>query len=223
MFLILMALRKVSVNNNLNIQKIIIMKSIIILSTFIFLNTAAFAQGDFKSQMSTAKKSYSAGKLEEAHFALQQALQELDIIIGKEVLKLMPTKLDSLASNPMEDHVSANVSFVGATIHRSYGKEGKVSVEIINNSPLIASLNAILNSSMLGGMIRDENTKVVKVQGYKARLEKQGENTEGKPNYNMQIPFSGALMTITANGLDESQVLSAANSFPLADIAKLIQ
>lgn len=200
------------------------MKSLIILSSFIFITSAnAFAQGDFKSQMTTAKKSYASGKLEDAHFALQQALQELDIIIGKEVLKLMPQKLDSLASNPKDDHVAANVSFVGATIHRSYGKMGKLSVEIINNSPLIGTLNAFLNSSLLGGMARDENTKIVKVQGYKARLEKQGENSDGKPNYNLQIPFNAALMTITANGLDESQILSAANSFPLADIAKLIQ
>lgn len=200
------------------------MKSYIILSSFILiLSAGAFAQGDFKSQMATAKKSYTTGKLEDAHFALQQALQELDIIIGKEVLKLMPQKLDSLSSNPKEDHVTANASFIGATIHRSYGKMGKVNVEIINNSPLVTTLNAFLNSSLLGGLARDENTKIVKVQGYKARLEKQGENSEGKPNYSLQIPFNNALMTITANGLDETQVLAAANSMPLADIAKLIQ
>ena len=199
------------------------MKSISILLIFILINTLLFAQGNFKTQITTAKQSYSTGKLEDAHFALQQALQELDIIVGKEVLKLMPQKLDSLASNPREDHVSANAGFIGATIHRSYGRQGKVSVEIINNSPLIASLNTFLSSSLLGGMARDENTKVVKVQGYKARLEKQGENSDGKPNYNLQIPFNGALMTITANELDETQVLSIANSFPLDNIAKLIQ
>ncbi len=199
------------------------MKSITILIAFFFVSMALFAQGDFKKQMTTAKSSYATGKLEEAHFALQQALQELDIIIGKEVLKLMPQRLDSLASNTKEDRVGANVGFIGATIHRSYGRQGKFSVEIINNSPLVSALNAALNSTMFGGMVRDENTKTVKVQGYKARLEKQGESTDGKPNYNLQIPFNGALMTVTANGLDENQVLSAANSFPLADIAKLIQ
>jgi hypothetical protein len=197
------------------------MKSITILFSFVFVSMALFAQGDFKKQMTTAKNSYATGKLEDAHFALQQALQELDIIIGKEVLKLMPQKLDSLASNTKEDRVGANVGFIGATIHRSYGKQGKVSVEIINNSPMVSAVNAALNSSF--GMTRDENTKIVKVQGYKARLEKQGESSDGKFNYNLQIPFNGALMTFTADGLDESQVLSAANSFPLADIAKLIQ
>lgn len=197
------------------------MKSVIIIGCFFFAALAAAAQGDFKTQMATAKKSYTAGKLEETHFALQQAMQELDIIIGKEVLKLMPVKLDSLASNAKEDKVAASVGFVGTTIHRNYGKN-KVDVEIINNSPLVSSVSMFLNSSF-GGMMRDENTKVVKVQGYKARLEKQGDNANGKFNYQLQIPFNSALMTIELNGFDENEVLSIANKFPLGDIAKLIQ
>lgn len=199
------------------------MKSSIIFSTLFFAAITVAAQGDFKTQMTTAKKSYTAGKLEDAHFALQQALQELDITIGKEVLKLMPQKLDSLPSNTKEDRVSANAGFIGATIHRSYGKSGKVTAEIINNSPLIGTINAFLNSSLLGGLARDEHSKIVKVHGYKARLEKQGANEDDKPNYTLQIPFNNALMTITANGLDETQVLAAANSMPLVEIAKLIQ
>lgn len=199
------------------------MKVLIILLSFILSGSIAFGQGDFASQITTAKKSYASGKLEDTHFALQQALQELDIVIGKEVLKLMPPKLDSLNANIKEDHVTANAGFMGATIHRSYGLQNKLQVEIINNSPLIGSLNSLLNSSLLGGMMRDENTKVVKIQGYKARLEKQGDNENGKPNYNLQIPFNGALMTFTAKGMEEKEILSIANNFPMQGIAKLIQ
>jgi hypothetical protein len=195
-----------------------------IISIFLLSFTAiAFAQGDFKTQMATAKTSYAAGKLEETHFALQQAMQELDIIIGKEVLKLLPQKLDSLSMNAKDDHVTANAGFIGATIHRSYGAMGKASVEIINNSPLIGTLNTFLNSALLGGMMRDENTRVVKVQGYKARLEKQGESADGKINYNLQIPFNSALMTVTINGTTENEILAMANTIPLQNIAKLIQ
>jgi hypothetical protein len=92
-------------------------------SLFVTAGYSSIAQGDFKTQIATAKKSYSAGKLEDTHFALQQALQELDMIIGKEVLKIMPQKIDSLSANPKDDHVAANVGFVGATIHRSYGTQ----------------------------------------------------------------------------------------------------
>jgi hypothetical protein len=47
---------------------------------------------DFNKAMATAKASYSAGKLEDSHFALQQAMQEVDLTVGKEVLKLLPSK-----------------------------------------------------------------------------------------------------------------------------------
>ena len=157
------------------------MKSVIIIVCFFFSALIAAAQGDFKKQMTTAKTSYAKGKLEEAHFALQQAMQELDIIIGKEILKLMPVKLDSLASVPKEDRVAASIGFVGTTIHRSYGRN-KAEVEIISNSPLVNSVSMFLNSSF-GGMMRDENTKVVKVQGYKARLEKHFFQAKGNLNY----------------------------------------
>ncbi|MEN9571694.1 MAG: hypothetical protein RL172_2925 [Bacteroidota bacterium] len=199
------------------------MKSFTIAIALVLYSSLLLAQGDFKTQISTAKKSYTAGKLEDAHFALQQALQELDMIIGKEVLKLMPQKFDTLAYNVKDDRVAANIGFIGATIHRSYGKQNKVDVEIINNSPLVNTLNALLNSSMLGGLVRDEKTKVVKVQGYKSRLERQSDEVDGKADYQLQIPFNNALMTLTAKATTEQAILNIANGFALAEIAKLIQ
>ena len=71
--------------------------------------------------------------------------------------------------------------------------------------------------------MRNSTTKVVKIQGYKSRLEKQSDNENGKPNYQLQIPFKSALVTITANGMDEKDVLSFSNTIPLDKIATLIQ
>lgn len=198
------------------------MKKLIIFSLLLILASASFAQ-DFKADIATAKTAYAGGKLADAHFALEQAMQEIDMIVGKEVLKLLPVKIDTLNSNPKEDHVMANSGYIGATIHRSYGINGGTDIEIISNSPMLAGLNAFLNMPVLGGMMRDENTKVVKIQGYKSRLEKQGDNDNGKPNYSLQIPFSSALLTLTVKGKSESEVLSLANSIPMEQIAKLIQ
>ena len=39
-------------------------------------------------------------------------------------------------------------------------------------TPLVAMLNTFLNTTMLGGMMNDGNTKTVKIHGHKARLEK---------------------------------------------------
>jgi hypothetical protein len=197
------------------------MKKYTFLILILFFTVAVQAQ-DFSKDIADAKTAYSAGKLADAHFSLEQAIQEIDMIVGKEVLKLLPEKMNDQNANSKDDQVTANVGFVGATIHRDYGTTGS-QVEIISNSPLIAGLNAFLNMPFVGGMMRNSTTKVVKVQGYKSRLEKQSDNENGKPNYQLQIPFKNALVTITANGMDENSVVSFANTVPLDKIAALIQ
>lgn len=151
------------------------MKVLITFITVIGFATMGVAQ-DFEKAMTTAKAAYSAGKLEETHFALQQAMQEVDLIIGKEVLNLLPPKMDVMEIIAKDDNVASNVGYVGATIHRAYEKAGrKADISIISNSPLIAMINTVLNTPVLGGMMNDGKTKTVKVQGYKARLESSQE------------------------------------------------
>lgn len=197
------------------------MKKYFLLSAILVSGYHIQAQ-DFSKNLAAAKTSYTSGKLADAHFSLEQAIQEIDMIVGKEILAMLPASLDGQAANTKEDQVTANIGFVGATIHREYGDSGS-QVEIISNSPLIATLNSFLNMPILGGMMRNSTTKVVKVNGYKARLEKDGESDSGKPNYTLQIPLKSALITITAKGMDENKVLSFANSLPVDKIAALIQ
>ena len=199
------------------------MKNLLILSLFLFGATFARSQ-DFKKEIATAKASYKSGKLEDAHFALQQTLQALDITIGKEVLKLFPEKMGTLPVNIAEDNVAGNVSFVGATIHRSYGAEPKkAEVEIVNNSPMIGTINAFLTSPLLAGIGSDGKSKVLKIQGYKARLTKEDEADPAKLSYRLEMPMSNALITLRANSTNESEMLAMANSIPFDKIAKLIQ
>jgi hypothetical protein len=200
------------------------MKKIItvyILTTF-FVSIVS-AQTDFKSGVANARSAYAAGNLEDAHFSLQQALGELDIIIGKEVLKILPTQLESLNSNPKDDNVTATAGFIGAMIHRSYGDTTKkADVEIISNSPLLGTLNTFLNMPLIGGMMHDENTKVLKVQGYKSRLERTDAGN-GQYNYKLDIPFTDALLTLNVNKSNEGEITNMVNKIPLEGIAKLIQ
>jgi hypothetical protein len=199
------------------------MKKVLIVIIMISFSGSMLAQ-DFSKDMATAKSSYNAGKLEETHFALLQAMQEVDIIIGKEVLKLLPPKMDTLSVNTKEDQVSANAGFIGCTIHRSYGKmTKKADLSIISNSPLVAMLNSVLNTPLLGGMMNDGNSKTVKVQGYKARLEKKPGSTEDKNDYELQIPLGNALITFTVDDCTDTEILAMANTIPLPQVAKLIQ
>lgn len=91
------------------------------------MTAASSLAQNFAKNISTAKSSYAAGKLEDAHFALQQAMQEVDMIIGKEVLlKQLPAKMDTYTVNSKDDNVTSNVGYIGTTIHRSYGPAANV-------------------------------------------------------------------------------------------------
>lgn len=197
-------------------------KSIILLGACVSMLFAA-AQTDFKSEIKTAKESYTANNLEDAHFALQQALNEIDVTIGKEILKMLPDKMDAAAINTPDDHVTANAGMVGTTIHRSYGTPHKAEFDLIGNSPLVSTLNAFLNAPLIGGMMRDENTKTIKVQGYKARLERQPGAAENEFNYVMQLPFGNALLTFTVFKTTEAEATKLINTLPLQQMAKLVQ
>ena len=176
---------------------------------------------DFAKHTSTAKTSYAANKLEDAHFELQQALQELDKLIGQEVLKLLPPKLDTLSVVSNEDKVFSNSGFLGTTMHRTWGTTKRAEMDIISNSPIVASINAILNSPM-AGMMHDQNSKTIKVQGYKAQMQKT-DNGDNTSNYKVDVPLNNSLMTFKVDKSSESEIQAMLAKIPLAQIAKLIQ
>ena len=188
----------------------------------LLLAPCLMAQG-FDKAIATAQTAYNSGKLEDTHFALQQAMQELDMIIGKEVLKLLPQKMEDRNAKVSEDNVSSNIGFVGATIHRGYGDTSrKAELNIISNSPMVAMLNSVLSIPMMGGLMSDPNNKNVKVQGYKGRLS-ASDMSEGKKKYELQIPLGSALVTFSVADCTEAQVLAMAETLPMREIAKLIQ
>lgn len=191
------------------------------LCSFILFSSYSFAQ-DFSSDIKTAKASYASGKLEDAHFALTQAMQEIDMIIGKEVLKLLPSNMDAFTVNAKDDNVTSNVGFVGTTIHRTYGAENNVDISIIGNSPLVSTISAFLNTPLLGGMMSNGNNKIIKVQGYKGQLTKQ-DNGNGQTNYTIQIPLGNSLITFEGKNTTDTQIMAWANTMPLQQIAKLVQ
>jgi len=196
------------------------MKYLIILASTLF-TTTVFSQ-NFTTDIANAKTAYASGKLEDAHFALQQAMQEIDIIIGKEVIALLPAKMDNFAANTKDDNIMNNVGYMGSTIHRSWGQNNDVDLSIIGNSPLIQTLNAFLNTPVLGGMMSNGNNKIIKVQGYKAQLNKE-DNGNGQTNYTIQIPLGSSLITFVAKNTTDTQITTWANTLPLQQIAKLLQ
>lgn len=194
--------------------------------TYVFILVAGSVMAqDFDAHVTTAKSSYSSGKLEDARFALEQALQDLDVIIGKEIMAMLPTKLGTLNYNDKEDNVTGSGGGVGTGlfVSRTYGtypNSGKI--DIINNSPLINSINAILAIPFVGNSA-DGSQKVVKIQGYKSVLNKRVNEETGKTGYTLQVPMNNTLFTLELDDTNENQIQSLANSVPLQKIAQMAQ
>jgi hypothetical protein len=198
------------------------MNKILFLFILGLLSVTGFAQ-DFNKNISTARNSYSGGNLEEARFAMQQMLNDLDMLIGKEVLKMLPAKMGAFASNSANDNVTANTGLAGVIIHRDYGTpEKQFNLDLMSNSPLVASINAILSLPFMGNS-GDGTQKIIKVDGYKGMLQKNVDEETKKVDYTLQIPVGSTLLTFTAPDTSEDEVIRMANTIPLSEITKLVQ
>ncbi len=196
------------------------MKNILTLG-LVLISIATFAQ--FDTHLATAKTEYSKGNLEASRFAMQQLMTELDIQIGKEVLAILPTKLDALAANTKNDQVTANTGLTGCLINRDYGTVTKSArLDIMSNSPLVSSLNAILSIPMMGNS-SDGSQKVVKVAGYKSILQKSVDAETNQENYTLQIPLNSTLVTLYADKSSEAEIVKWANTIPVEKIATMVQ
>ena len=183
---------------------------------------------EFKKYTNEARTSYESNKLDDSRFAMQQMMAELDMIIGKEVLKVMPATIQDKPAVSKLDNVSGASGFLGVIIHREYGKDPdpnsseenkNVDIEIISNSPLITTINSLLSLPLIGNT---GDNKVVKIAGYKALVTKsQGSNNE--TNYDLQMPLGNSLITVKAPGATQEQVAQIAGSLPIQEIAKMLQ
>jgi hypothetical protein len=190
---------------------------------FLALTTVGSYAQDFNKNLATARTSYASGKLEDARFAMQQMMNDIDILVGKELLKLLPAKMDALAANTKTDNVTTATGFTGVVVHRDYGTGEKTAVlDIMSNSPLVSSINAILSIPFIGNS-GDGTQKVIKVQGYKGVLQKAVDTETNKTNYTLQLPLNSTLITLIGNDTNEADITRWANSLPIGQIAKMVQ
>ena len=199
------------------------MKKLISLTILnVFLAAGLYAQ-DITASLGEAKSAYSSGKLDDARFALEQTLQQIDQEVGKEILKILPTDFAGMNYHENEDNVTGtNLGFAGLFVDRSFSAEGKnANIAIIGDSPLMASVNAILAMpGILTGS--NQNQKRIKIDGYKSLLEKES-NEDGTESYTIQIPANATLITLDCKGVTENEAINMANQIPVTEIVKLAQ
>ena len=195
---------------------------IIAITVFFFLSYNTNAQ-EVTAKLDEAKSAYSSNDLEGARFALKQALLELDQVLGKEILMMLPTEMEGLPVIEEEDNVTGNaMGFTGMYVNRSYRQENQsVNVELIDDSPLIGSINTLLSMPTFMGA-GDPNQKRIKIHGYKALMNKSMDDSTSVFSYEIQIPFNKSMLTFKSTGFnDENTVMRLAETLPLEAIIRM--
>ncbi len=197
------------------------MKKIVSIIFAILLGCAMHAQ-DVNQQLNEAQKAYQSGKLEEARFALQEALQGVNQAIGRDILEMLPKNLEGMSIVEGSDNVtSANVGFAGLFVSRRYESEAtSASVEIMSDSPLVAAVNTFLSLPAI--MVSDPNQKRVRVDGYRGMQTRN--EYEGNVTYEIQIPVGSSLFSFNVSGIDDEQKVNGMlNSLQVGKIAKIAE
>lgn len=201
------------------------MKNLLLSILTLGLCTVVMAQ-EFDKSLANAKSAYNSGNLEDARFNLENALREVDVAIGKEVMKVLPTTLGTLPYNSKEDNVTGmSASFAGLYVHRTYGtpQEKNAYIDIVSDSPMMAGISAILSMPMIMNT-GDGTQKVIKVQGYKTLLTKQADENGQVMGYDVQTPFGNSMLTLHYSGnITEAEITKLANSIPIEKIVSVAQ
>jgi hypothetical protein len=198
-------------------KKILILIAVMIITAMGISLTAQ----EVTASLDEALSSYQSENLDDARFALQGALVGINQAIGQEILAILPDEMNGMAKIEAGDDVTGvNTGFAGLFINRSYAAEERnASIQIVSDSPLLAGINAIL--AMPGFMTSDENQKRIKIDGYKALLTRNSDS-EGVVSYDLQIPFSGSLLTFQCSGIDdEDVVIGMADRIPVDEIVSI--
>ncbi|HLO79725.1 MAG TPA: hypothetical protein VK166_02135 [Chitinophagaceae bacterium] len=192
-------------------------------------NSSGKLGADFPKYIGNAKEAFRKNDLEDTRYNLMLSMQQLDMKVGEEILKILPEKMDSMALSKNFDNVMATSGFIGTSIHREYGvtQQNKVEVDIITNSPLVGSLNAWLNNPMMANM---GGRKAMKVDGYKGsytyevRDETDNSGNQVKRPYaEMQIPVFSSLITVKCSNMNEDAFVKMLNTVPVSKIAEMVK
>lgn len=196
-------------------------------ASLIALNVTGQSQAETfirEAQDYLAKKDYK-----QAQLSLQDAINDINRMLAADLAKSLPAEINGLKSDGDADINTAAMGMVGGgfSITKKYrnaaNEQNEAEVQIMANSPLLASMNMYLsNPGMMG-----QEYKSVRVGGTQRAILK----TEMQDSYDdkgvskkvrsteIQIPLSQTLITLHLNGFatEQDELAFAAK----LDIAKL--
>ncbi len=177
---------------------------------------------DIDAYLASAGSKYNTEDFEGTRFELQRSLTELDVVISKKILEMLPTTLAGLEANTEADEYVANsAGFAGVYISRFYEDASsgqKIEINLVDDSPMMAMVSQFINTPMMVGM---SGNKSVKIDGYKGMME-TSENGE-KVEHVINIPSGQSMLTMNFYGFDESKATQTANQIPVGDIFAFVK
>ena len=161
------------------------MKKLMISILALSFSIAIFAQSQAETFINEASGYVKAKNYKQAQMSLQDAINEINNLLAKEVMAQLPTEINGLKAQTDNDNTSsAGMGMLGGgmTIGRTYqsadGKQ-KGEVNIISNSPMISSMSMMLNNPMF--MTASNNQKAVRV-GTRRAILKNDKSTQYDDN-----------------------------------------
>lgn len=161
---------------------------------------------DVLANIKSAKEAFSTKKYADARYSARQAIQGIELEIGQNILKSLPTSIDGMPIIADEDKVtSSGIGFVGLLIYRMYQTTDKqFTVTIQNDAAMFSSLNMYFSNNAYA--TNNPDVKQTKLKGYKAII-KYDESS----GYSISIPV-GQSSIIVLQGVN----YSSENSFMAA-------
>jgi hypothetical protein len=175
---------------------------------------------DVNQQMADAEKSYDANKYSDARYSIQQALVGVEIQLGRELLKSLPSDVNGLPKDTTQDKVvSTQWGWANMTIQRVYtdGKDKQLTTTIGNSGLYAGLLNVYFNSAYVQADANQQNVKQTKVKDYKAII-----TYDDSKGYTLIVPIGQSSMIAweCINFANENEVMDAAAKFDIDGIKK---
>ncbi len=189
------------------------MKSILASIVCILVGFGVSAQSQAETFIKEAQQFLAEKNYQQAQLSLQDAINDINNIIAVQIGEALPAEINGLKSDEAADVNSGAMGMMGGgmSITKNYShpskKENEAEVQILANSPMLASINMFMsNPAMLG-----DGYKSVRVGTRRAILKSEMEdyydNGASKKirSSELQIPLSQTLITINLNGFATEQ------------------
>jgi hypothetical protein len=178
---------------------------------------------DVKLQMTDAETAHGAKNYSDARYSLQQALMGVEIQLGRQILKSLQATVVALAADTLQDKVmSTQWGWSNLNLQRIYKDKADKQLTItIGNAGMYAGLANLYfsNAGMMEANGDKQNFKQVRVKGNKAVI--QYEDSKGYTLI-VQLGQTSTIVWECINFANEQEVMTAANSFDIDGIKKML-